>query len=194
MNPIHVFAKLAARVPPCDMQPGATSSPDIDASIAAALCAGMSAHAYKAALAKFSQDESVSHWLMVELWRVAMERAQRDGWGTAGKKVVSRCGNPVCVGLVSSLTNAALDSFLNAITITHGADYPRVVAEIIVRETYEPGLWAQANAWQWRAAMLGISKSTYFSAWHKRVQSVGAVMDSWEGEAMRHLWRRQVEA
>lgn len=192
MNPIRVFAKMAARVPPPGMQPGSTGTPEVDAATAGALCAGMSKHAYNMALAKFAHDESVAQWLMVELWRVAMERAQRDRWGTAGRKV-ARCGNRHCAELAASLSGAALASFDEAMDVTSGSDYTRVVAEIIVRETYYPGFWSQNDSWQWRAAMLGVGKSVYFETWRKRVQSVGASGDSWAGDAIRHLWMRQAE-
>lgn len=101
MNPVRVFAFLSHRVPPSDGQPGSTGEPEMTMADAASLTSGMPPRWLAAGRAKWAFDESLRGWWQIELWRVAMELSQHEGWGTDGGTID---GEPVMQRLGALVT------------------------------------------------------------------------------------------
>lgn len=191
MNPIRVFARLAARVPPCDLQPGSTGEPPIDAAHAAALCAGMNRRFLNAALAQYAQDETVRGWLGIELWQVSMSVAQRDNWKTAGRTVSRHARWDRCYPIWDAIGGAERESFERIMVETEGAGYTRCISAIVMAEIYDGRHWRQPDSWKKKAAILGVGKAAYFSTWNTRIAAVGMALDSWSAGALDYVRARQ---
>lgn len=190
MNPIRLFALQSARVPPFDMQPGATGAPEIDSAIAAAMCAGMPERWYKAAMLKWGGDEAHRQWLFIELWMATMELARRNKWDT--KKEPVRCGSPSLTALaVAGMDVPELDDYEQMINRTTGVRMAYIIADIAVAEIADPGRWDMPHHWTKKAVALGVGKSAWFDTWSDRVAAARQILDGWAGEGYAYVRRRQ---
>lgn len=166
-NPLRVFAKLAARVPPFATMGGSTGAPEVDAATAAALCAGMPEHWYRAALFKFALDRSAQDWIRIELMRAAMEASQQrwmhdKDWRPWAEHIKAVTGKAASCSL----------------------------ADMVILETVEP---ARFGSVEQKTTLLQVSERT----WHRRIRprynEVAMLLDEWSNNAVRYVWRAQAE-
>lgn len=190
MNPIRIFAMQSTRVPPSDMQPGATKAPTIDAAAAAAICAGMPERWYRAAMYIWGRDESYRQWLFIELWMETIAVAKREGWKTVGKKA-TRCGNSLTCRAIEGIEPNEHADLEAMVSQTDGVGYPYIIATIAMVELGEARFWGQPAHWMKKAVLLGVGKSAWFETWDSRVAASRQILEDWAGRGFSYAARRQ---
>lgn len=169
MNPLRVFALMAARVPPFAPMSagGGTSRPEIDSSHAAALCAGMAPHPFHAGMARAGCPTSIN-WIRYELHMRAMELSQQrwkhdKAWGKHAEAI--KAAN---AGRAASI----------------------VLADMVVAHLICPSEWTDTKR---RAQQAGVSEFIWNKHCRDRMGQVGAQLDAWLAEADRHIYLAQIE-
>lgn len=168
MNPVRVFAKLGAQVPPMVNMGGATGRPEIDQCDAAALCAGMPEEWIKAARYKWALDDTVRDWLRIRLWMAAMELAQRERWQTKRLK----CKTDVTLAMAECVLDEVADPQLNG------------------------AAWGNSRAkWRKIGGRFGVqSERAWHDTWRDKYTALYNVFDDWSGRAYRHVQKSQLDA
>lgn len=168
-----VLAKLSARVPPMDMQPGATGRPEVDQCDAAAICAGMPEEWYQAALYDCGNDTKARRdWLRIRLWMAAIERARARKWATTGATIEGRE-----VTLV--LSEIALDEF----------DDPKMVND---------AKWGRGaknkSRWEKMAYRIPVkNKMEWYRKWHSKYEDTFSILSGWRDNAHSFIRKAQWE-
>lgn len=191
MNPVRLFALQSARVPPGDMQPGATAAPEIDSSVAAAICHGMPERWYRAAMYKWGGDHGHREWLFIELWMETIAMARRDGWKRS-KAPVARCGVKCMPRAIDSMGLLELADYEEMLTKTEGTKEPYIVADIAIREVGQARHWGKPEHWAKKVVALGVSQSTWFRTWDSRVAASRQILEDWASRGHAYANRAQM--
>lgn len=165
MNPIRLFVMLSQKASSGDPLKKGSGQGEMNMETAAALCAGMPEHWYKAAVYKWALDTSVRQWLRIELWRTAMELAQREGWRTGKRDAGDK---PITL----SLAELALDEM----------EDPAMRGR---------ATWQGKERWQKLSNRLGVSRHAWYKTWQARYQAIYQVLDDWAGNAYLYVAKRQ---
>lgn len=123
------------------------------------LCGTMPEHWRKAAMFKFGADKP-RQWLRIELWRAAMDVAQREGWRSGQRDA----GDKPITLLIAEI---ALDEIEDPAM--------RVQAK-----------WQGKERWQKLSNRLGVRRHAWYKTWQARYQAVYQVLDDWAENG--YLW------
>lgn len=164
MQPERIFAKLATRVPPIANMGGATGAPEIDASMAAGLCARLTEQEWHAAMMLYACCAASQEWVRIRLHMEAMELSQRSWkhsppWLKLAEQIRAHTGMPASIAMAN----------LAVLDLTHRTQY-------------------QAED---RYAALGVSRWQWYSRVRPVYNQVAVIPERWAEGARRKVVEAQ---